>query len=206
MNLRNLYWYFKSALSNNLCDEIVREGLYHKDNMGITGGSKNPNLMTQEDIKNIKLKRDSNIVWLNQPWIYNEILPFVELANKNSGWNFKWNYSESCQFTKYKLNQYYDWHQDAWDKPYEDGPPKGLIRKLSVTVSLSHPENYQGGELEFFEGNPEILGGGRVMTAKEILPRGSICVFPSFVWHRVKPVISGERFSLVIWNCGECYA
>ena len=83
MNLKNLYWHFKSALSSNLCDEIVREGLCHKDNMGITGGSKNPNLMTQEDIKDIKLKRDSNIVWLNQPWIYNEILPFVELANKN---------------------------------------------------------------------------------------------------------------------------
>ena len=39
--------------------------------------------------------------------------------NKNAGWNFDWERSESCQFTKYKLNQYYDWHCDSWDKPYQ---------------------------------------------------------------------------------------
>ena len=27
-------------------------------------------------------------------------------------------------------------------------------------------------------------------------------MFPSFVWHRVCPVKSGERNSLVIWNLG----
>ena len=37
---------------------------------------------------------------------------------------------------------------------------------------------------------------------KEIRPKGSVVVFPSFVWHRVKPVISGTRHSLVIWNLG----
>ena len=36
-----------------------------------------------------------------------------------AGWNFDWDRSESCQFTKYKLNQYYDWHCDSWDKPYD---------------------------------------------------------------------------------------
>ena len=36
----------------------------------------------------------------------------------HAGWNFEWDRSESCQFTKYKLNQYYDWHNDSWDKPY----------------------------------------------------------------------------------------
>ena len=39
----------------------------------------------------------------------------IEMA----GWNFDWERSESCQFTKYKLNQYYDWHCDSWDKPYQ---------------------------------------------------------------------------------------
>ena len=38
--------------------------------------------------------------------------------------------------------------------------------------------------------------------AKEILPKGSIIVFPSFVWHRVKPVTKGTRYSLVMWNLG----
>ena len=38
--------------------------------------------------------------------------------------------------------------------------------------------------------------------AKEITPKGSIIVFPSFVWHRVKPVTKGLRYSLVNWNLG----
>ena len=49
-----------------------------------------------------------------------------------------------------KKGQYYDWHCDGWDKPYmEDGPTKGKIRKLSVTVTLTDPKEYKGGELEF---------------------------------------------------------
>ena len=39
----------------------------------------------------------------------------------------------------------------------------------------------------------------------EILPRGSICVFPSYTWHRVSPVTKGRRLSLVQWNLGEGY-
>jgi len=41
-----------------------------------------------------------------------------------------------------------------------------------------------------------------IRKCKEILPKGSLVVFPSFVWHRVCPVKSGERKSLVIWNLG----
>ena len=38
---------------------------------------------------------------------------------------------------------------------------------------------------------------------KETLSKGSIIVFPSFVWHRVKPVTSGTRYSLVAWHLGN---
>ena len=40
------------------------------------------------------------------------------------------------------------------------------------------------------------------IQCKEILPKGSIIVFPSFLWHRVKPVTKGVRYSLVVWNLG----
>ena len=39
--------------------------------------------------------------------------------------------------------------------------------------------------------------------AKEILPKGSVIVFPSFVWHRVKPITQGTRYSLVVWHLGK---
>jgi predicted 2-oxoglutarate/Fe(II)-dependent dioxygenase YbiX len=75
------------------------------------------------------------------------------------------------------------------------------IRKLSVTISLSNPEDYEGGELEFdLRNSPD--GKPNIIKCKEILPRGSIVVFPSHVWHRVAPVTKGTRYSLVIWSLG----
>ena len=143
---------------------------------------------------------------MNDRWIYKEIQPYVHQANANAGWNFEWNYSESCQFTKYKKGQYYDWHCDSWDKPYirqqPNDPSHGKIRKLSVTVTLSDPKDYKGGELEFDFRNLDPDKKPNIKKCKEILPKGSLVVFPSFVWHRVCPVKSGERNSLVIWNLG----
>ena len=160
--------------------------------------------MTKEDIKDLKQKRDSNITWLDDKWIYKEIQPYIHQANQSAGWNFDWDFSEMCQFTKYKLNQFYDWHCDSWPTPYEnkdDLNMHGKIRKLSVTCSLSAPEDYEGGELEFDFRNTDP-DKQAIRKCAEIKPRGSIVVFPSHVWHRVKPVTKGTRYSLVIWNLG----
>ena len=82
-----------------------------------------------------------------------------------------------------------------------DNPNKhNKNRKLSVTVSLSDASDYQGGDLEFDCGN---IKKKRIMKCKEIKQKGSIVVFPSFVWHRVRPVKKGTRYSLVMWNLGH---
>ena len=202
MNLENYYWYFSRALPPKLCDDIIQYGLNHKEQMAYTGDLKVDNA-TNKDIKNMQKIRKSDVVWLDDPWIYKEIHPYIHEANRLAGWNFQWDYSEACQFTKYKLNQFYDWHCDSWEQPYNnpDNPNShGKIRKLSVTCSLSDPKDYKGGELEFQFRNQDDPTLTRTCT--EILPRGSIVVFPSFVWHRVKPVTKGVRYSLVIWNLG----
>ena len=210
MNISNYYWYFQNAIPPRICDLIIKQGLANKqaEQLALTGGfgrdrdlSKAP--LTKKEIADLKKKRDSNICWFNDNWIYKEIHPYIHQANKNAGWNFKWDFSESCQFTIYKKKQYYDWHCDSWDKPYnEDGPTKGKIRKLSVTVSLTDPSEYKGGELEFDLRNEDPDKKPNIRTCTEILPKGSLVVFPSFVWHRVKPVTKGVRYSLVIWNLG----
>jgi PKHD-type hydroxylase len=206
MNLATYYWWFKSAIPPRICDDIVKYGLRHKDDMAITGGlGRNRNLQKQplnkKEIKDLKKKRDSSIVWMPDRWIYREVQPYIHQANQSAGWNFNWDYSESCQFTKYKPGQYYDWHCDSWEGAYTvRGPTQGKIRKLSVTVSLSDEKDYTGGELEFQFRNADNPKVSRV--CKEILPKGSVVVFPSFVWHRVKPVKKGTRYSLVLWNLG----
>ena len=207
MNISNYYWYFKSAIPPKICDDIIKYGLTQAETMARTGGYGDKEL-TKDQVRDMKRKRNSDLVWLNDTWIYKELHPYVHMANKNAGWNFDWERSESCQFTKYKHNQYYDWHCDSWDKPYnkkEGDPDNGKIRKLSMTCQLTDSSEYEGGELEFDFRNydPHMREENKhLKQAKEILPKGSIIVFPSFVWHRVKPVTKGTRYSLVMWNLG----
>ena len=208
MNLQNFYYYFQSALTPRFCDELIKYGKSQQEQLALTGGQtvkiQEGKDLKEEDIVDLKKKRDSNVVWLNDRWIYKEIQPFIHQANKLAGWNFDWDFSESCQFTKYKLNQFYDWHCDSWDVPYinqDNKDTNGKIRKLSVTCSLSDPKDYEGGELEFDFRNMDP-DKPTIRKCAEIKPRGSIVVFPSHVWHRVKPVTKGTRYSLVIWNLG----
>ena len=221
MNLKNYYYYFKSVLSPKLCDDIINYGKQHTAQMAITGGVneedgnyKADGKLKKKVINNIQKKRKSDIVWMNDKWIYKEIQPLIHEANREAGWNFEWDHSEACQFTKYGVGQYYGWHCDSWDEPYkrdklEDGTypvDHGKIRKLSVTVSLNDPDEYDGGNLEFDFRNQIDLERNKkkaIKSCTEIRPRGSIIVFPSFVWHRVAPVTRGTRYSLVIWNLGQ---
>ena len=206
MNLEYYYWYFQSAIPPKICDDIIEYGKSKQEQIALTGDY-NPETVGEKDIKDISKKRKSNIVWMSDRWIYNEIQPYVHTANQNAGWNFQWDFSEACQFTKYKLNQFYDWHCDSWHNRYnkpEQPDRHGKIRKLSVTVSLSDENDYEGGDFEFdFRDNDK--GSNQPQLCKEIRPKGSVVVFPSFVWHRVKPVTSGTRYSLVIWNLGWPY-
>jgi len=206
MNLSNYFWYFSSALTPRFCDEVIKYANAKKEVMALTGGYGDKKL-NKEEVKNLQRKRRSDLVWLNDTWIYKELHPYVHQANKNAGWNFEWSRSESCQFTKYKLNQYYDWHCDPWDKPYDkEGPDKGKVRKLSMTCQLTDGSEYTGGELEFDFRNydPNMRDESKhIRRVPEILPKGSIVVFPSHLWHRVKPVTRGTRYSLVLWHLGN---
>ena len=205
MNLRDYFWYYPSAIPHHICDDIVKYGLQTREQMAVTGGYGDPKELNQQQVKDLKKKRDSNIVWISENWIYKELHPFIRQANTAAGWNFHWDFSEACQFTKYNKGQYYDWHCDSWEGAYNrpnDLNSHGKIRKLSVTLSLSDEKDYKGGELEFDLRNKDPDKKRNTTICKEIRPKGSLVVFPSFVWHRVCPVKKGSRYSLVIWNLG----
>ena len=95
MNLTNYYWYFQSAIPERICDDIVRYGHQLRDEMAVTGGfTRSGKNLTLKNIKDLKKKRNSDIVWMNDRWIYKEIQPYIHQANANSGWNFNWDFSE----------------------------------------------------------------------------------------------------------------
>tara|TARA_B100000795_G_C22763584_1_gene424693 strand:- start:779 stop:1387 length:609 start_codon:yes stop_codon:yes gene_type:complete len=201
MNYKKLFYYFDSALSSFLCDKIIEEGYSNNPNIALTGST--GYTRSKKEIEQTKEIRNSNISWIGDWWVKKELEPYVKKANEMAGWNFNFTKSEASQFTIYEPGEYYDWHRDAQNYPYTQGEQKGLIRKLSVTVSLSNPEDYEGGFLEFSREND--FNKKYFYKVREILPRGSICVFPSYTWHRVSPVTKGKRLSLVQWNLGDSY-
>jgi len=206
MNLENYYWYFTKAIPSSICDEIVKTGESFSKEKGLTGGHTGREPPSKEELKNIQKKRKSDVVWLSGYWLYREIQPFIQIANEKANWNFQWDWTESCQYTEYKEGQFYDWHCDSNTVPYDkpDDPNiNGKIRKLSMTLCLSDPEDYEGGELEFAFHDQD--GDKQPKICEEIRPKGSLIIFPSFVWHRVKPVTKGIRHSLVSWSLGQPY-
>jgi PKHD-type hydroxylase len=136
-------------------------------------------------------QRNSSVSFLypNQwtTWIFERLQHLVLDANHNF---FQYDLSsmeEGIQFTEYVApGQHYNWHMD-----------RGRLRaarKLSMTVQLSNPADYEGGDLELW------LGGESSIA--ETRKRGVVSIFPSYMMHRVTPVTSGTRYSLVCWVSG----
>lgn len=209
MILKNYYYYHVNAIPHSLCDDIIKEGKRIGVTEGLIGGvvDEKTGKRTKDD-NELHKKRKSLVAFFSEPWVYKELHPFIHAANKDAGWNFQWDHSEAVQYTEYNVGEYYGWHADAWEEPYKDNKSSaynGRIRKLSMTLSLTDPEEYEGGNLEFdFRNDTDFdyhSTSKRLCT--EIRPKGSMIVFPSFVWHRVTPVTKGLRQSLVMWSLGK---
>jgi PKHD-type hydroxylase len=124
---------------------------------------------------------------------YDRMFACVTRANKE---NFKFDPSlylaENMYINKYSAEDknYRGWHVDGVfsDNPYYSS------RKLSAVVQLSDPLSYTGGELEFMEYH----------DPKEIIShQGTVVIFPAFEWHKVTPVLSGDRYSMVMFVNGK---
>jgi len=123
-------------------------------------------------------------------WIYDK-LGFVarQLNGQFFGFDIS-GFSEDLQYTIYESTDqgHYDYHMDSgYDR---NRPP----RKLSLSLQLSSPDEYEGGDLE-------LLTGREPIVAKKEL--GVVYAFPSYILHRVTPVTKGTRRSLVVWLCGN---
>ena len=283
--------YYLSAIKPEMCKKIISHGLSKmvideskgisktastfdgKEKGGIDfKGNKVSNIaaggatretLAKRGIKENLYVRDSDVSWLNDKWLYDIFHPYVHHANAQAGWNWKWDFSESFQFTVYHGRKenggFYGWHADGSsdfksiykaaikvkDKPVQfkqpkrdekgfvimrpDGKPEpdmraadiplkrdkktlapgftdnihmwDKVRKISMTVNLTDPKNYAGGNLKFDLG--AHAGKKRFKVCEEIRPQGSIIIFPSFTYHCVTPCTRGTRYSLVLWSLGK---
>ena len=114
---------------------------------------------------------------------------------------------EAVQFTRYRNGGHYDWHRDLQESLIS---ANGVMRKLSLTFCLSDPNKYEGGELQFYNGERPRLGytladGTKIeaeQIKEDIRSQGSVIVFDTRDWHRVTPVTKGTRYSIVCWTVG----
>ena len=121
--------------------------------------------------------------------------------------NYKIETFQLVQFARYRDGGHYAWHRDVNESALV---PNGTSRKLSLTLCLSDPKDYEGGDLEFFHGERPlddiVQWDGKIVKGeqvhKHIQDQGSVIVFDSRDWHRVTPVTKGTRYSLVCWSVG----
>ncbi len=192
---------FKEALSvfsAEECDKIIELGtsMVAREGLVVPSGLDPPPESRGEkgyETGNRKhAGRRSTVAFLDRDderteWVYQKVARVCVTANERF-WNFSLKRSEDIQFTTYEAGNFYRYHMDL-------GVRGGSIfRKLSVTVQLSDPADYEGGELVLM--SPD----GRGMGSRD---RGSVVVFPSYVWHQVRPVKRGVRHSLVQWIAGD---
>ena len=130
-----------------------------------------------------------------QPWarLHARLGYYIGLANHNA-FALDIAHLQHLQFTTYRAERqgHFDWHRDTfWIHPHE-----AMQRKLTAIVQLSDPADYEGGDFEL------DLAASERPCPQALKKRGTLLVFPSFLWHRVRPVKTGVRHSLVAWMAG----
>lgn len=128
----------------------------------------------------------------NTSWIFDKMNYIIDRTNSEYYKFDLWGY-DYFQYSEYNSNDsgHYDWHQDISFNKVEH-----LSRKLSLVLLLNGPTtDFSGGDFEVHFGNNNH--GSPIHFQK-----GGVVLFPSFINHRVSPVTSGTRKSIVTWVTG----
>ena len=178
----NDYFYWEKGFSKDDCNKIIQFGeshileksqVYENTNISVT---ENSNVRSSEHVFLYPSEFMSEY--------YRRISYIVKEANKQC-----FNYEltglvEGIQFTKYKVGDFFKKHTDT---------SKTITRKLSLSILLSDPNDFEGGDLNLYTSSIATP------TKKEI---GYTVIFPSYALHEVTPVTKGTRYSLVVWITG----
>ena len=159
-----------------------------------------------------KDKRNSQNAWVpSSHWLGGFMWHYIERANReNFLYDLRCIDGESMQYTQYGVGQFYSWHNDAGISCHYKPETVGnrmegrandfvnenteLVRKLSFVLQLSDADDYEGGNLQLLDESGKSYFAPR--------KRGTVILFDSRTQHRVLPVKSGLRKSIVGWTVG----
>ena len=173
----NLYAFWNNAFSKEECQTIINIA----KNKGLIKGK----TRGESDV------RDSKISWLypidDMDWVFRRVTDMALSLNERFFKFDLFGLNEGFQFTNY----------EAPSGKYGKHVDRGIntpVRKLSISIQLTDPEEYEGGELYLYEEDKGIL-----MDKSQ----GTLIMFPSYVLHEVTPLTKGTRNSLVSWVTGK---
>lgn len=177
---------YMNALTEEECDRILAYANTQPFGLGtIAGDETSPSEYIPEarDCTVLTMENNDDTAWIRERLmgVVNEVneavfgLDITHLGNLN--------------LNRYTAGHHQSWHTDTELMAF------GAHRKLSASLFLSDPKDYEGGELFFRISHPD-----RQQAYK--LPKGSVCFFYSHLAHQVAPVTSGQRDALVVWGMG----
>jgi PKHD-type hydroxylase len=175
----NLYAFWNNAFSKEECQTIINIA----KNKGLVKGT----TKGESDV------RDSKISWLypldKMDWVFRRVTDITLNLNERFFKFDLFGLNEGFQFTNYEApSGKYGKHVDR--------ATNSIVRKLSISVQLTNPEEYEGGELKLYDGDDNEAN---IMEKAQ----GTLIIFPSYVLHEVMSVTKGERNSLVTWVTGK---
>ncbi len=181
----NTVCFIEHFLSKEECINLRNQDNWEN---GLIGGDEN----------NLNLNvRNSKIKWLtsfSHPEMYLKVINLFNEVN-NSTYNYDLRFLDSLQLTLYNGDEegFYGIHKDSFNNEVGDLSD----RKLSLSILLSDPSEYEGGDLVIDQENKEPT----------VVPKktGSAVVFPPYLRHEVTKVTKGNRFSLVAWAQGPMF-
>lgn len=185
--------YWENFLSDIDINHILNLREWRNVTPGYVGGSKDSTPSVNLNI------RSSGVSWLtpnkDSEGLFQTLDLLVNTVNKQYFDFDLTGFYEPAQLTMYIENQndHYDWHVDAG---YNGEAGANSYRKLSMSLLLSDPSEFEGGDLQL-----QIGGEPITLEAK----RGRAWFFPSYCLHRVTPVTRGVRRSLVLWVAGPAF-
>ena len=181
---RWVFW--DNGFSDVDCDEIIEVGsrnrldqstVFTSEGLDVdtTYRKSNTTFLFPSDIRDVFMKLRYMVMDLNSRYFRYDVTGF----------------SEGLQFAEYRSpDGNYNWHVDRIGN--------FIPRKLSISVQLSDPDSYEGGDLELCDADQN--DENYIMRLPRA--RGKLLMFPSWMPHRVTPVTSGVRHSLVGWVTG----
>ena len=172
------------------CDEVIRLGQSapnQQAEVGMYSSEKKEDKDKKRYDSKMRVTTISWIPFLEGAPMYSIIERWMLNTNGNHFGFEGMGITEQAQYTEYPTGGFYEWHIDN-ELVMLNMPP---VRKISMTLLLNDPKDFEGGELELIDDKK-----------RPNLKRGHALFFASFVRHRVKPVTKGNRKSLVMWFGG----